>query len=334
MDASKKEIAVDYALETTLLASGMDKDQGCGSKLSQDAPLNSASKTWKWKFKSDAWGCSAYLKSRKRRCPRQAWRGIYCEKHQGLAEIPPVCDPDVEPSHLCMARYWVENRRCANSVREGTYYCEMHAEKAADYRVPKPEDSEVFSDKQFELEGDNEKVVTAKHLRCNGVTAQATQRAHKVSDGPGNSVKNSSQAGGASSTSSLIDGASVVKTEQHDQYRTAVGGRCIGRIRRADGQCTHRAKAGSEYCEKHLKTSTAVFSGSIGTSGLGEGPIDDKNLSKLVADLSLKDRKSFARARDLLCKYMNASLSSTKGLSIFLPECDGYTIVCWLLNIL
>ena len=176
--------------------------------------------------------------------------------------------------------------------------------------------------------------VLVESLRCNGVTAQATQRAHKLSDGPGNSVKNSSQAGGASSTSSLIDGASVVKTEQPDQYRTAVGGRCIGRIRRADGQCTHRAKAGSEYCEKHSKTSTAVFSGSIGTSGPGEGPIDDKNLSKLVADLSLKDRKSFARARDLLCKYMNASLSSTKGLSIFLPECDGYTIVCWLLNIL
>lgn len=57
--------------------------------------------------------------------------------------------------------------------------------------------------------------VLVESLRCNGVTAQATQRAHKLSDGPGNSVKNSSQAGGASSTSSLIDEASVVKIEQH-----------------------------------------------------------------------------------------------------------------------
>lgn len=277
MDATKSEFAVDHTLETKAAASKLQvKGQGSGVKLSQDGPLNSASKTWKWKFKSDAWGCSAFLKTKKRRCPRQACKGIYCEKHQGLAENPST-DPNVEPSNLCMARYWVENRRCANSVVEGSYFCLMHA----DCRPPKSEDSGVLNDTKDHLKEGNDKVMMGKHLRCTGVTVQDSHT--KLAE------QNPDQVGGNTLATTVNDDGAV-KLEQPDPQ---LSGRPGG---------------------KYSKGAPSNANGGAKNSKPLRDLIKDKNLSKLVAGMSVKDRKSFLKAHDLLYKYMNQGLSKSKGL--------------------
>lgn len=258
------------------------RNQAGGSKSSQQAPLADTSKTWRRKSKSEVWGCSAFVKSRKRRCPRQAWRGIYCEKHQGLAESPPVSAPDVEPSHLCMARYdRIENRRCINPVANGSYYCVLHAKHSAEDHMPKAEEPEFLLKAKGEFEGVIDGAGMAKELGCSDVTAQSTGVA--------------------------------VKKEQLEQQGISVGARCIGRTRRSNEQCSHRAKTGSQFCEKHLKSSITVPGGS---NGFLEGLFGNKSLSRLAAGLSLKDKRSLIRARDLLCKYMNASLSKSTGIVV------------------
>lgn len=304
MDATKSHFAVGHTFETKVVASEVQlKGQGSGVKLSQDGPLNSASKTWKWKFKSDAWGCSAFLKNKKRRCPRQAWKGIYCEKHQGLAENPSVADPNVEPSHLCMARYWVENRRCANSVVEGSYYCVMHA----DCRPPKSVDSEVLNDTKEDLKGDNDKVMMAKHLRCTGVTVQDTQLTHMMKDGQNYSIKLAEQdpvqgRGNALFTPVNGDGA-VVNVEQ------------LG------------LQIPARPTEKLLKTAASNVNGGFKTSGSLGDLIGDKNMGRLVSDMSVKERRNFLKARDLLCKYMNEGLCKSKGSYVFSKNLVAYFLL-------
>lgn len=290
MDATKSEFAVDHTLETEAVASKLQlKGQGSGVKLSRDVPLNSASKTWKWKFKSDAWGCSAFLKTKKRRCPRQACKGIYCEKHQGLVENPSV-DPNVEPSNLCMARYWVENRRCANSVVEGSYFCGMHV----DCRPPKSEDSGVLNDTKDHLKDGNDKVMMAKHLRCTGVTVQDAQLRELMKDDPNYFTKqaeqNPDQVGGSTLAITVNDDGAEVRIEQSDPQLS------------------------SRPSDKHLKAAVSNANGGAKTSGSSSDPMRDKNLGRLVADMSVKERRSFLKAQDLLCKYMNQGLSESKGL--------------------
>jgi hypothetical protein len=289
VDATKSQFAVDHTPETKVVASELQlTGQGSGVKLSQDGPLNSASKTWKWKFKSDAWGCSAFLKNKKRRCPRQAWKGIYCEKHQGLVENPSA-DPNVEPSNLCMARYWVENRRCANSVVEGSYYCLMHA----DCRPPKSVDSGVLNDTKDDLKGNNDKVMMAKHLRCTGVTVQGTQLTHMMKDGQYYSTKLAEQdpgEGGGNTLATPVNGDSAVVIVE--QLGLQLSGRPTERL---------------------LKSAASNANGGLKTSGSLGDLISDKNLGRLVADMSVKERRNFLKARDLLCKYLNEGLSKGKG---------------------
>ncbi|KAG0602145.1 hypothetical protein M758_11G162800 [Ceratodon purpureus] len=283
VDATKSRFAVDHTLETKVVAAELQlTGQGSGVKLSQDGPLNPASKTWKWKFKSDAWGCSAFLKNKKRRCPRQAWKGIYCEKHQSLAETPSA-DPNVEPSHLCMARYWVENRRCANSVVEGSYYCLMHA----DCRPPKSVDSGVLNDTKDDLKEDNDKVI--KQLRCTGVTVQDTQLSYTVKDGQTYSTKLAEQDPGQGRRNDL--GAPV----------------------NGDGSVVNVDQLSGRPTEKLLKSAASNGNGGFKTNGSLGNPIGDKNLGRLIADMGLKERRNFFKARDLLCKYMNEGLSKGKG---------------------
>lgn len=304
MDATKSECAVDRTLETEAVASKLQlKGQGSGVKLSRDGPLNSASKTWKWKFKSDAWGCSAFLKTKKRRCPRQAIKGIYCEKHQGLAENPSF-DPTVEPSNLCMARYWVENRRCANSVVEGSYFCVMHA----DCRPPKSEDSGVLNDTKDHLKEGNDKVMMAKHLRCTGVTVQDSQPKEMMKDDPNYLTKHAEQnpdqvGGNTLATTGKDDGAGM-------------------KIEQLDLQLSGRPS------EKHLKGAASNANGGSKTNGPLGDSIRDKNLGRLVADMSVKERRSFLKAQDLLCKYMNQGLSNSKGLCFLNKNLVGQ---CWIL---
>jgi hypothetical protein len=88
---------------------------------------------WKRRKVDSHWGCSAYLKSTKRRCFRQARIGaIYCQKHQGSAENPPplmgcTTTDHVVPSFLCIARLdKIENRRCAKPMIQGSMHCDLY----------------------------------------------------------------------------------------------------------------------------------------------------------------------------------------------------------------
>uniref|UniRef100_A0A7I4BQG6 Uncharacterized protein n=1 Tax=Physcomitrium patens TaxID=3218 RepID=A0A7I4BQG6_PHYPA len=61
--------------------------------------------------------------------------------------------------------------------------------------------------------------------------------------------------------------------------------------------------------QKHLKGAASNGNGGSKISGLSTDPINDKNLSRLVANMSVREKRSFIKARELLCQYMNEGLS-------------------------
>jgi len=204
-----------------------------------------------------------------------------------------------------MARYWVENRRCANSIVEGSYFCVMHA----DCRPPKSEDSGVLNDTKDHLKEGNEKDMMEKHLRCTGVTVQDSQPKEMMKDDLNYLTKhaeqNPDQVGGNTLAATVNDDGAVVKIEQLDFQ---VSGR---------------------PSEKHLKGAASNANGGVKTSGPLRDPIRDKNLSSLVAGMSVKERKTFLKAHDLLCKYMNQGLSLSKGLCFLNKNLVSH---CWSLH--
>ena len=67
----------------------------------------------------------------------------------------------------------------------------------------------------------------------------------------------------------------------------------------------HDLQLCSQPSEKHQRAGASHANG----DGKANGPLrdlfKDKNLSRLVADLNAKERKSFLKAQKMLCKYMN-----------------------------
>ncbi|KAG0602146.1 hypothetical protein M758_11G162800 [Ceratodon purpureus] len=123
------------------------------------------------------------------------------------------------------------------------------------------------------------------------------------------------------SSSSAMDTQLSYTVKDGQTYSTKLAEQDPGQGRRndlgapvnGDGSVVNVDQLSGRPTEKLLKSAASNGNGGFKTNGSLGNPIGDKNLGRLIADMGLKERRNFFKARDLLCKYMNEGLSKGKG---------------------
>lgn len=250
--------------------------------------------------------CSAFIETKGRQCSRWAKDGgMYCCMH--LSFDSPDNARRVEQvgslsqSSICQGMT-IYGRRCTHRCKNGSSFCRKHllqdGQTPDSDRTPSSNTS-VNSNKRVRLS------VEGQHLVKNQPSDTPLQDLHDVSE---RSAQRWSNDGGNIRRHQQFESQSqdfVVqdKSSAKGLHQSVNWSRCIGWCRNNSGQCSHRAKPGSSYCEKHLPSS-AGHGGKI-----SDRHVSSELLNKLLRNTSSeKDRIQLCRATDLLREFMNVCL--------------------------
>lgn len=250
--------------------------------------------------------CSAFIETKGRQCSRWASDGgIYCCMHLNFDSPDNAHRVDqvgsLSKSSICQGMT-IYGRRCTHRCKNGSSFCRKHflqdGQTPDSDRTPSSNTS-VNSNKRVRLS------VEGQHLDKNQASDTPLQDLHDVSE---RSSQRWSNDGGIIRRHQQFESQSqdfVVqeKSSAKGPHQSVNWSRCIGWCRNNSGQCSHRAKAGSSYCEKHLPSS-AGHGGKI-----SDRHVSSELLNKLLGNTSSeKDRIQLCRATDLLREFMNVCL--------------------------
>eukprot|EP01018_Ginkgo_biloba_P021603 Gb_27710 [translate_table: standard] len=272
--------------------------------------------------------CSAFMEKKGRKCNRWATDGgIYCCKHLdfqstdnghladhgGSFSVDAQTDPNAS---ICegMTKY---GRRCTHRKRNGTSFCLKHmlqdgqnlegtegtpclSALGNSYKRAKlvvegqsPEKNATSVDLYHQEKGQNE----PKFTMFSGLGRGSGSSAQKWDNGSNEDERH--RCVELQSRGFTVPERAATKVPN----RSTSWSRCIGSCRNHGGQCSHRAKQGSSYCEKH-------FPGSVGNGVKLRHRLVSSYLNGIFKSTSSEeDGVDLCRSRDLLDEYMNACLS-------------------------
>lgn len=258
--------------------------------------------------------CSAFIEKKGRKCNLYAINGgLYCWKHLGFHtpdNVPRVdqvgsssatMHADLKFS-ICqgMTKY---GRRCTHRTRNGASFCLKHMLRdshSLDSYDGTPSSSSLGSNpKRARVSVErqsSEKEATSADFHNKG--SQDEQSFLPISD--------LERISGSVSQKLHDDSYPVERNRLHGSslperaaskvsYKSANWLRCIGSCRNHGGQCTHRAKQGSSYCEKHLPNSLGF-----------RHRYPASMLNGIFKTTSFEET---CQPKDLLHEYMNVCLS-------------------------
>ncbi|KAH9306430.1 hypothetical protein KI387_010834 [Taxus chinensis] len=265
--------------------------------------------------------CSAFIETKGRQCSRWASDGdIYCCKHLNLHfpgnahKFDQVLSPSKYPSCQGTTIY---GKRCTHRCKNGSSFCLKHLPQALPESYKTPTRSALATNnKRVKLEGQ----LSDDNALSAGLgyeeTRQDKSNLHPISDTP---FKDSEDVSERSARRWSNDSVTVGRHQQIEfqsqntlaqerstsrvPYQSASWSRCIGWCRNNSGQCSHKAKPGTSYCEKHLPNSAAHG-----------GKLSDRYVSTEILNHLLKSTRSeenrnhLLRASDMLHEVMNVCL--------------------------
>ncbi|XP_057872607.1 histone-lysine N-methyltransferase SUVR5 isoform X1 [Cryptomeria japonica] len=267
--------------------------------------------------------CSAFIETKGRQCSRWASDGsIYCCKHLNSStpdnanKLDQVVSLFKSPICQGMTTY---GKRCTHRCKNGSSFCLKHLPQELPESNKTPSTSALvtnnkrarlsvegqFSDdnapsaglgcEETKQDKSNLNLISDADFKDEDLSEKSTQRWSNDSGTVGRNQRIEFQ-----SQSTLAQERSTAKVP----YQSASWSRCIGWCRNNSGQCSHKAKPGTSYCEKHLPSSLAH-----------EGKVGDRHVSTeilnqlLKSTSSEKNRNYLLRASDMLHEVMNVCLS-------------------------
>lgn len=250
--------------------------------------------------------CSAFIETKGRQCSRWAKDGgSYCCMHLNFDSPDNAHRVDqvgsLSKSSICQGMT-IYGRRCTHRCKNGSSFCLKHL--LQDGQIPDSDrtpssNTSVNSKKRVRLS------VEGQHFDKNQPLDTPIQDLDDISErsaqrwsSDGSIIRRHQQ-----SESQSQDFVVQEKSSAKGPHQSVNWSRCIGWCRNNSGQCSHRAKAGSSYCEKHLPSS-------VGHGGnISDRHVSSEILNRLLRNTSSeKDRIHLYRASDLLREFMNVCL--------------------------
>eukprot|EP01018_Ginkgo_biloba_P028126 Gb_09467 [translate_table: standard] len=266
--------------------------------------------------------CSAFMETKGRQCGRWANDGdIYCCMHLNFHSPDNARRMDqvesLPKTPICQGMT-IYGRRCTHRCKNGSSFCLKHLlQDGQTVEADRTPNSSTIANNnkrvRLSVEGQpSERNATSAGECCKEIS----QNESKLNLTSGTHFQDLDEVSGSSAQrwSGVVDRHQRVEFLPHGfmateksaakgPYQRTSWSRCIGWCRNNSGQCSHKAKPGSSYCEKH-------FPGSAGHGGkMNDRYVSSELLNKLLRSTSSEEEKMLlCRATDLLNEFMNVCL--------------------------
>ncbi|GLJ05151.1 hypothetical protein SUGI_0012200 [Cryptomeria japonica] len=209
--------------------------------------------------------CSAFVESKGRKCNRSAIDGgIFCHLHLNFRSSDnahKVAHDDslsltvqTELSFPICQGMTKHRKRCTHRSRNGTSFCKKHM----------PQDVHILDDADATRSSSNSQ--KRDTILVEGHPAEKVSTSADVCHTESQNKQSSPSFSNMETThgnisQKLDNGSNLLLPERSSakvSNRSGNWSRCIGSCRNHGGQCSHRAKRGSSYCEKHLPSSLGL----------------------------------------------------------------------------